>query len=194
VRAATPSNAAEIVVERADHVRARIDRARERLRTAASFAAHRRAVALDRAETRLRRWPVAVVLRDRDVRQLALRLRHAAGDRVTRMSQRFDHWRRRLERADRRRVLADLATRLSRADGRLRAAVRLRRLAGDGRVRELAARLDALSPLAVLGRGYALCWNADRTSIIRSATAVGPGDGVRVTLAEGELACRVETS
>ncbi|HET9371041.1 MAG TPA: exodeoxyribonuclease VII large subunit, partial [Vicinamibacterales bacterium] len=53
--------------------------------------------------------------------------------------------------------------------------------------------LDALSPLAVLGRGYAVCWNEARTSIIRSAAAVAPGDRVRVTLAEGELACRVDT-
>ena len=56
----------------------------------------------------------------------------------------------------------------------------------------LAAQLDAMSPLAVLGRGYAVCWNETRTSIIRSARAVERGDAVRVTLADGELACRVE--
>jgi exodeoxyribonuclease VII large subunit len=61
-------------------------------------------------------------------------------------------------------------------------------------MRELAAQLDALSPLAVLGRGYAVCWNDTRTSIIRRSSAVEPGDRVRVTLAEGELACRVESS
>jgi len=44
----------------------------------------------------------------------------------------------------------------------------------------------------VLGRGYAVCWNESRTSIIRSAAATTPGDSVRVTLADGELACRVE--
>jgi exodeoxyribonuclease VII large subunit len=60
------------------------------------------------------------------------------------------------------------------------------------RVTRLAAQLDALSPLAVLGRGYALCWNDARTGIIRSSSSVSPGDCVRVTLAEGELGCRVE--
>ena len=49
----------------------------------------------------------------------------------------------------------------------------------------------ALSPLAVLGRGYAVCWNADRTAIVRRASAVQPGEHVRVTLHEGELYCEV---
>ena len=68
------------------------------------------------------------------------------------------------------------------------------RLAWQARVRGLAAQLDAMSPLAVLGRGYAVCWNESRTSIIRSAQAVEPGEAVRVTLAEGELTCRVQAT
>jgi exodeoxyribonuclease VII large subunit len=55
----------------------------------------------------------------------------------------------------------------------------------------MAGRLDTLSPLAVLARGYAVCWNADRTQIIRSAESVAPGDRVRVSLHQGELDCDV---
>ena len=55
----------------------------------------------------------------------------------------------------------------------------------------LAARLDGLSPLAVLARGYAVCWDDTRTTAIRSARAVAPGDRVIVTLGEGELRCEV---
>jgi exonuclease VII large subunit len=43
----------------------------------------------------------------------------------------------------------------------------------------------------VLARGYAVCWNADRTAVVRRAAAVRPGDTVRVTLQEGELQCDV---
>ena len=66
-----------------------------------------------------------------------------------------------------------------------------RRHTADARLRGCASRLDTLSPLAVLGRGYAVCWNADRTEVVRDAAATTPGDRVRVTLARGELDCEV---
>jgi len=192
VRAATPSNAAELVVDRADNFCTRIDRASARLQNAMHRVAERRVAALDRADTRLRHWPVTVVMRDRDREQLGLRLTHAMNGRLARERQRFDGLRRRLERRDVHHVAAQLRTRIVAAEERLRNLVTARRLAADARARELAGRLDALSPLGVLARGYAVCWNDARTSIIRSARAVKPGDGVRVTLANGELACRVE--
>jgi exodeoxyribonuclease VII large subunit len=54
-----------------------------------------------------------------------------------------------------------------------------------------AARLEALSPLAVLGRGYSLTWDQSG-ALVRDATSVASGDPVRVTLERGELDCRVE--
>ena len=59
---------------------------------------------------------------------------------------------------------------------------------------EAVGRLESLSPLAVLGRGYAVCWNEDRTAILRTASSVTAGARVHVTLHEGELSCRVETT
>ena len=55
----------------------------------------------------------------------------------------------------------------------------------------MAGRLGNLNPLAVLARGYAVCWNAERTAIVRSAAAVAAGDRVHVTLHDGELHCDV---
>jgi exodeoxyribonuclease VII large subunit len=192
VRAATPSNAAELVVERADHFCTRIRHNETRLANALARAIGRRGQAAERLDVRLRRWPTVVVMRDRDRQEMALRLQHAATDRLARLGQRFEGLRRRLERRDIRRVAADLRTRLVKADARLRELTTRHRLDADARARELAGRLHSLSPLAVLGRGYAVCWDATRTSIIRSAHAVTPGEAVRVTLAEGELRCRVE--
>jgi exodeoxyribonuclease VII large subunit len=192
VRAATPSNAAELVVERADYVSARVERAARRLRACLNAAIDRRRQFHARLTTRLDHWPTAVVMRERDCRHLLLGLRHAMADRLARVNQRFDLLRRRLERQDARRVVAGLRTRIVQADGRLAERVTHRRLQAAARAGALSARLDALSPLAVLGRGYAVCWNEARTAIIRSARSVEPGERVHVTLADGELPCRVE--
>jgi len=61
----------------------------------------------------------------------------------------------------------------------------------QARVREKVGRLESLSPLAVLGRGYAVAWNEDRTRALRAASEVKEGDRIRVTLASGELECDV---
>jgi exodeoxyribonuclease VII large subunit len=191
VRAATPSNAAELVVDRADAFRARIDRAAERLAAVMQRAADRRRQRMLQADARLGMWPTRVVLRQRDCQEYVLRMRQALLGRVARAGGRFDQLRRRLETRDVRRVAAGWQLRLAHTDARLRHAVSARRQAADIRTRELAARLHALSPLAVLGRGYAVCWNDDKTSIIRSTRSVQPGDGVRVTVADGDLRCQV---
>ena len=66
-------------------------------------------------------------------------------------------------------------------------------LAGPRRRLEgLAASLDAMSPLKVLGRGFAVAAD-ENGQILRRAADAAPGDRVRVTLAEGRLDCRVET-
>jgi len=192
LRAATPSNAAELVIDRADNFRARIDRAERRLRAVMSLDVARRQQLAARLDTRLTQWPTRLMLRDRDVRQLSLRVERAVAGRLGRQTQRFEALRRRLEARDLRRVVASLRTRIVTADGRLFAAAGRRRQAAASRASTLAARLDALSPLAVLGRGYAVCWNATRTSIIRSSSAVSSGDTVHVRLSEGELTCEVK--
>lgn len=53
------------------------------------------------------------------------------------------------------------------------------------------ASLEALSPLAVLGRGYALAED-ERGRLLRSSRAVAAGERVRVRLADGAVRCRVE--
>ena len=55
-----------------------------------------------------------------------------------------------------------------------------------------AASLDALSPLAVLQRGYAIAQDASGKPV-RDAASVNAGDEVRVRLAKGSLNTRVET-
>ena len=66
--------------------------------------------------------------------------------------------------------------------------------AAMGREREgfarLAAKLDALSPLKVLGRGYAIPQKEDG-GVVRSVTDVASGDSLRLRMADGEIPCKV---
>lgn len=54
-----------------------------------------------------------------------------------------------------------------------------------------AARLHDLSPLAVLGRGYAIARTEDGT-VVKSIEAAPPGSALDVSVADGVLSCRVE--
>ena len=56
-----------------------------------------------------------------------------------------------------------------------------------------AAALDAMSPLKVLERGYAIAQDT-RGRVVREATAMTIGDPLRVRLWKGALDCRVEGS
>ena len=54
----------------------------------------------------------------------------------------------------------------------------------------LAAKLDAMSPLKVLTRGYAMA-RTDGGEVIKSVRQVQPGDIIRVTLSDGNLTAAV---
>ena len=55
----------------------------------------------------------------------------------------------------------------------------------------LAQRLNALSPLATLQRGYSISRKTDGT-VLASAEQVSIGDRVEIQLADGRMACRIE--
>ena len=55
---------------------------------------------------------------------------------------------------------------------------------------QLASKLDALSPLKVLGRGYAIPRKGDG-GVVRSVSDVIPGDGLKLRVADGEISCQV---
>ena len=110
---------------------------------------------------------------------------------------RLESLRRRLETLADKRCLRDHGAYIQ--DQRM-ALVHLQQRLGDlagaqlGRKRQrfsaLAASLDALSPLAVLGRGYAVARNEQGT-ILKSWQDVTAGETVRVTLGEGGFSARV---
>jgi exodeoxyribonuclease VII large subunit len=194
VRAPTPSAAAEIVVSRKDDFCASIDRLSHRLGAAMVGRTRRLELRVRSLEARpgFGGFRGRVGLRGRHAAELTHEMRRAMRAVLSRRERAYQALRLTLEKFDLRRRLGVVRTRLVSVDGRLGGAVARRLHASDARLRGDAARLGSLSPLAVLGRGYAVCWNDDRTAIVRDASQVGAGDRVHVTLHRGELDCEVK--
>jgi len=60
------------------------------------------------------------------------------------------------------------------------------------RLNHEAGRLNALSPLAVLERGYSITHKLPDEHIVKDAVALSAGDRVRITFGSGKALCRVE--
>ncbi len=193
VRAATPSAAAELVVARTDEFASRIDRLHERLVAAAHGRVQRlsRRVHLAAGRPAMAGYAARLAMKRRHAAELDRSLEDAVRLAVVSRGRRLQAVRRQLDTLDLGRRLGAVRTRLVAARGRLAGAVAHRRHLADAALRSCASRLDTLSPLAVLARGYAVCWNADRTRALRDAVEVAPGDTVRVTLSRGEIEAKV---
>jgi exodeoxyribonuclease VII large subunit len=87
----------------------------------------------------------------------------------------------------------DLEQRLDDTAERLKRAANQRLVQAGAQLAALAARLETLSPLNVLARGYSLTHTADG-KLVRAAADVKPGDVLVTRVAAGQVVSRVETS
>jgi len=195
LRAPTPSAAAELVVSAKDEFCGRIDRLRERLRASALARVQRLSRRVHVADSRptFAGFPGRVAMRGRHTAELTHALARIVRARLAVQERRRLLLERQLATFDVGRRVARSRARLVESDGRLQNAVRGRQHRSEAQLATMAARLDSLSPLAVLGRGYAVAWNADRTAVLRDAASVERGDRVRVRLLKGELDCEVKS-
>lgn len=172
VRAATPSNAAELVVPDRRALLAELETKVRGLERALDSR-------LDRARARLEKLGRRLAAQDARVR---------LGRDRARLAQLAE----RLRRADARAQLATARRHLDGLEGRLtRSAQALleRRSEALGRAE---TKLRALSPLSVLSRGYAIAISVDSGRALLHSTDVAPGAQVRVRLMRGALDTRVE--
>jgi exodeoxyribonuclease VII large subunit len=147
----------------------KIDELRMRLNTAAERRLRNRATRLAALETRLRRHDPTVRL------ALAQRRLAAAGDRIERIAAQIVAQRRnRLELS------------LFRFETLPQRVMELRRR----RLEHASLRLHALSPLAVLNRGYAIVY-AETGQILRDSAEAAPDQIIRARLARGSLRAQI---
>ncbi len=148
LRAATPSNAAELAVPDAGELRAALENARAR------------------ADQSLRRQ-------------------------LERSRKRLDDLCSRRVLQDPMNYLADRRVSLDHQQSALTAAYQQRLSACRQRYIALASKLDALSPLKILGRGYAIARKTDG-SVVRKTADVLPGDRLTLRLSDGCVACTAD--
>jgi len=193
LRAPTPSAAAELVVNAKDDFYGRIDRLHERLGSAARARIQRTSRHLHMLDARpsVAGFPGKVAMRGRHAAELT----HAAARSVRASLAARD---RHVQTLERRLDVFDPGRRLDRiragivaADARLSAAIVDQQHRAVGRFEVAAGRLESLSPLAVLARGYAVCWTGDGRRVVRAASEVQPGDDVRIRLSRGEIDAKV---
>ncbi len=90
------------------------------------------------------------------------------------------------------RLLDSGKQRLGQSTQRLYQAMSLRIREDTSRVKGLSERLNALSPKAVLKRGYSITRRVEDNMIVKKSDQAGPGTRVGITLAEGEIECTVD--
>jgi exodeoxyribonuclease VII large subunit len=188
LRAPTPSAAAERVVQAKEDIAARIDAlgrrlaggfdlrlARVRARVA-GLTSHR---VFEAERGRLRSHA-------QRVDELTTRAESALGRRVERARDRSRRAHERVEAFRWDRQIQQRVETVDRHARRMDELLRGRVAEGRGRLARLAGKLDSLSPLAVLSRGYALVWDG-HGRLVREPADVLPGDPLRIRVAGGEL-------
>ena len=193
LRAATPSAAAELVAAHEEELCARLDHLAGGLRRMLN---HR--IALERAHVRELTFA-------RGFDEVRTKLRAAVAGVTTRedrlhnaISLVFQNRYRRFDAAARLLSPGGLRNHTVKQRARLDAVTRAHDAAMSSRLERLrqqfgfsVAALEAMSPLKVLERGYAIAQDASG-KIVRDASAASVGDALRVRLWKGSLDCRVD--
>jgi exodeoxyribonuclease VII large subunit len=193
LRAPTPSAAAEMVIRSRQEVEEQSEGLRERLARAMRYRLlmGRQALTELAQHGAFRRMMEAIHQRQQKLDDLGYRLERAERQRLEQQRRRWETAAAAVRHYDARRLLGGMRQQLDARMAAITAAVRTRLLERRSRLEQLAGQIEALSPLAILGRGYALVFDSSG-KLLKDATRVKPGDEIAARLARGQLTATVK--
>jgi exodeoxyribonuclease VII large subunit len=193
LRAPTPSAAAEMVSGARDDLLASVRSFQGRLNHAVRRGIEKRRLYLERLAHN-RAFTVAPnKVRDLQQRfdETTLRLSQVVQQYVSDLRHQDHMLSTRLKKVDLHRFIQHKGEILEGRHQGLMSGIRVALQCNRARFELAVGKMDSLSPLAILKRGFSLCRD-EQGAVIKDSANVSRGDQVHVTLAEGELGCRVE--
>ncbi len=192
LRAPTPSAAAELVIRSRQEIEAQAEDLYRRLERALRYRLlMARQELTDRAQHgAFARMMDGIHRRQQRLDEQRFRLEKAERQLLERCHRRCENVIAAVRHYDARRRLAAIQQQLSAQMARLAAATRRLLLENRGALDRRTASLEALSPVAILNRGYALVFDANG-QLVTDAVQLGVGEELSARLARGRVRARV---
>jgi exodeoxyribonuclease VII large subunit len=192
LRAPTPSAAAELVIRSRQEIEAQAEDLYRRLEHALRY---RLLMARQDLTERAQHGAFARMMdgihrRQQKLDEQRFRLEKAERQLLERWNRRCENVAAAVRHYDARRRLAAIRQRLQAQVANLAAATHTRLLQSRGALDRQTASLEALSPVAILNRGYALVFDA-KGQLVKDAARLKSGDEVSARLARGRVRARI---
>lgn len=192
LRAPTPSAAAELVVRSRQEVEEQLQGLHQRLEKAVRYRvliARQHFTSLAQHGAFARTMDLLHRYQQR-LDDLVYRLAHSQRDILESKRRQFESLGAAVRHYDVRRVLAAVRAELDARVAAFTSAMKTALLRHRSRLEQLSRELDALSPLAILERGYALVFDPSG-NLLKDASAARPGDEISARLARGTVRATV---
>jgi len=188
LRAPTPSAAAELVIRSRQEIEEQSEGLRERLARAMRYRLlmARQSVTEMAQHGAFARMMDALGRRQQRVDELLYRMETAERRVIEQQRRRWETAAGAIRHYDVRRRLAAMREQLESRTAALGASFRTLLMRRRGRLEQLAGELGALSPVAILERGYALVFDSSR-NLVKDSEQVEAGEEIRARVARGEI-------
>ena len=193
LRAPTPSAAAELVIRSRQEVEEQAEGLRQRLARSMRYRIlmGRQALTELAQHGAFGRMTDAINRRQQKLDDLKNRVDRAERQILEKQYRRLELAAAAVRHYDVRRMLGGIRKELDSRVAGLAAAARTVLLQRKGRIDQLAGQLEALSPLAILDRGYALVFDSSG-ALLKDSAQVKVGDEISARLAKGSLTATVK--